>query len=104
MKSALILFALIQLGCYDPNAHRSQIVREVEGAGAGDLRTYTAPGLRAWFAKRPDFAIHISTECRPLAKVAGANWITTAEGSSCQAAANAAAWAHRPWTSDEKGY
>lgn len=104
MKSGIALLLLIQVGCYDQNAQQSAIVREVEAAGAGDLRTYTAPGLRQWFASRPELALRIASECAPLAKGAQANWIVTAEGTTCQAASGAALWVHQTFTPDAKAY
>ena len=78
---------LLLAACYDPHARDSKIVREVEAAGSGSLSTYTLPGLEQWFGERPELAIKIAYECLSLRKTAGANWLTTAEGSVCQAAA-----------------
>ena len=78
---------LLLAACYDPHAQDSKIVREVEAAGSGSLSTYTLPGLEQWFGERPELATKIAYECLPLRKRAGANWLTTAEGSVCRAAA-----------------
>ena len=72
--------------CYDSHAQDSKIVREVEAAGSGDLSTYTLQGLEQWFGERPQLATKIAYECFPIRKTATANWLTTAEGSVCQAA------------------
>jgi hypothetical protein len=83
----LLIAALgITSACYDPNAHQSKIVREVEAAGAGDLSTYNRQGLAQWFYHHQDVAIRVAKECEPIAKVAPANWNTTAEGTICTVA------------------
>src|SRR3954465_2325286 len=88
--ACLLAVLAFEIGCYDPHAHQSKIVREVEAAGSGDLTTFTQLGLRQWFGQRPELASRIFHECLPLMKTAQANWITTAEGATCQAAEGAA--------------
>ena len=107
MRSVLILAAaaLLLTACYDRNAQRSAIVRQVEAAGAGDLSTYTQQGLTQWFSTRPQLAQQIAAECVPIAKVAPANWLTTSEGTVCHVATNRAAWAaFDQMTTDTKGF
>lgn len=72
--------------CYDPHAHDSKIVREVEAAGSGDISTYTVQGLTEWFSHRPELAKKVANECAPIAKTAPANWTTSAEGTVCYVA------------------
>ena len=90
MKRILCLCSLMSVlmlaGCYDPHAQDSQIVREVEAAGAGNISTYTYQGLGQWLAQRPELAKKIAAECVPIAQKAPANWLTTAEGTTCHAA------------------
>ena len=89
IRSRIVIGAvtLLLTACSDPHARDSKIVCEVEAAGSGSLSTYTLPGLEQWFGERPELATKIAYECLPLRKTAGANWLTTAEGSVCQAAA-----------------
>lgn len=90
---ALMLFLLLA-ACYDPHAQESAIVREVEGQGAGNISTFTLPGLEQWFGATPqrrEFAAHIAEECQPLTQHSGANWQSSAEGSVCLAANRMAA-------------
>ncbi len=91
MRRTLALTILIpaisgSLACYDPHAQSSKIVREVEAAGSGDISTFTPQGLAFWFQQHPKMALQISAECAPILKTAQANWVTSAEGSVCQAA------------------
>jgi hypothetical protein len=82
----LVTAAVTQVACYDPHAHDSAIVRQIEANGSGDISTYTMPGLVAWFQQRPALATAIAAECRPVSLTANANWITSAEGTACRAA------------------
>lgn len=89
LNLGLTLLAAIAAGetaCYDPHAHDSKIVQEVEGAGSGDISTYTVPGLTEWFSHRPELAKKIANECAPIARTAPANWLTSAEGTVCYVA------------------
>ena len=83
------LTALILTSCYDPHAQSSPIVREVEAAGAGNLSTFTEPGVTEWFGKHPDLDRKILAECAPIFQRADANWYNTAEGTVCRSARRA---------------
>jgi hypothetical protein len=74
------------IGCYDPNAQQSAIVRRVEAAGAGDLSTFDALSLGTWFANRPTLATEISTACQQRQLNATASWGRSSEGTVCRAA------------------
>lgn len=87
LATVIVLAVLSESSCYDPHAQESRIVREVEAAGAGNISTYTVPGLVQWFSSRPDLARTVAGQCAPLERAAGANWGTSAEGSVCYAAA-----------------
>lgn len=84
--TAIVLAIVFVSGCYDPRAQNSRIVREVEAAGAGNLSTFTYPGLVDWFSKHPDVTKKIAGECAAAARNAPANWLTSAEGTTCRAA------------------
>ena len=88
--TATVLAAVCLSGCYDPHAQDSRIVREVEAAGAGNLSSFTYQGLVDWFFKHPDVTKKIAGECAAVARTAPANWLTTAEGTTCHAAEVAA--------------
>lgn len=83
---SLLLCLAASIACYDPHAQNSKIVREVEAAGAGNLSTYTQPGLVQWFSSRPELAKKIAAECQPISRTASADWLTTSEGTVCHAA------------------
>jgi len=83
---ALMILAFSLVGCYDPNAQRSAIVREVETAGAGDLSTYDVQSLGLWFANHQELATKVSLECAPVERAAPAGWLRSSEGSVCRAA------------------
>ncbi len=89
MRSYLfgVVLIVMSVSCYDPHAQESRIVREVEANGSGNISTYTAPGLSEWFSTRPQLAKKIAGECEPIRQIAGANWLTSSEGSVCHAAA-----------------
>jgi hypothetical protein len=103
LNLGLTLLAAIAVGetaCYDPHAHDSKIVREVKAAGAGDISTYTVPGLTEWFSHRAELATRIANECLPMAKTAPANWATSAEGTVCHVATRMAS--PPPITADQR--
>lgn len=84
---------LTLLSCYDPNAHSSKIVRELERNGSGDLSSMTTPEIGAWFANHddPKLVARINAECAQLRGRTDAGWTyRTAEGRSCAAAASLA--------------
>jgi hypothetical protein len=102
----LVPVLLFQWACYDPNAHTSPIVREVEQAGAGDISSLTSDELARWFALQPGSFVHkINDECNPLRSKAPAAWhMRTAEGRVCEAAGEIAPLKFIPYTADPKAY
>jgi hypothetical protein len=102
----LIPVLLLQWACYDPNAHTSAIVREVEQAGAGDISSVTSEELLRWFANQPDpFVQKINGECNPLRSKAPAAWhMRTAEGRVCDAVAKIAPLTFTPYGADHTRY
>ena len=100
MKAIAMFLLLSLVGCYDPRAQESAVVREVEAAGAGNLNTYTQPGLAQWFSTRSELARKIAGECGPIAGNRGANWATSAEGTVCLAANRAQPLPQ--WTADQR--
>jgi hypothetical protein len=82
--------------CYDPHAQESQVIRLLEANGAGDLNTYSAPGLQQWFSTRPKLAQQVAQLCDPISKNSAANWATSAEGTACSAAVRTRAFSFDP--------
>src|SRR5207247_10297386 len=68
----------------------SRIVKMVETAGAGDLRTTSVGSMVQWFQKHPALAIKADNLCVPVRKHAQAKWPETTEGRVCNAAARVA--------------
>ena len=104
MKSKIVIALLCGcLGaCIDPHAQNSRIVREVEANGSGDLTTYTLPDLKQWFTQRPELAKKIAAECAPISANAQANWLRSAEGTTCSAAMAVNTWIPRDWKADQR--
>jgi hypothetical protein len=97
----------IEYACHDPNAQSSQIVVEVEKAGAGtDISSLTTPELAQWFSHQPATFVHkVNDECAPLRSKAAAAWhMRTAEGRVCDAAQQAAALTFTPYDADHTRY
>lgn len=90
ISAAITVIVVNESSCYDPHAQDSKVVREVEAAGAGNISTYSVPGLAQWFSQRPELATKIASECAPIEKVASASWATSAEGSVCYVATRTA--------------
>src|SRR5690348_5142538 len=68
----------------------SPIVKMVESAGAGDLRTTSVGSMVRWFQKHPATAIKADNLCVPVRTNAQAEWPETIEGRVCNAAARVA--------------
>jgi hypothetical protein len=68
----------------------SQIVKMVENAGAGDLRTASVGSIVEWFQKHPALVITVDNLCVPVRANALAKWPETTEGRVCNAAAQVA--------------
>jgi hypothetical protein len=93
---------LASIGCYDPRAQDSRIVREVEGNGAGDLTTYDSVSLQQWFGQHPQLATKIAAECIWPSKHSDASWARSAEGTTCYAATMTAPAPE--WVADPRGW
>ena len=85
MKKHCVLLALLTLaGCAQGN--RTELMRKMEQAGAGDLRTVTSQSIEQWFLHNPDVAFEISRTCQKLRVNAPAKWGDTTDGRICMAA------------------
>jgi hypothetical protein len=89
IDTALVgLCLLTTVGCYDPNAHLSPIVRAVELRGSGDLSAMTMPEIGGWLADHVDaeFVTRLNEQCAAIRSQADAGWAyRTAEGRVCAA-------------------
>ena len=83
----LAVVALTLGGC---GRERSRIVKMVENAGAGDLRTTSVGSIAEWFQKHPVLAIQTDNLCAPTRINGLAKWPETTEGRVCNAAAQVA--------------
>lgn len=108
MKKYIVSIALLAglVGCSDPNAQSSAIVREVERAGAGDASSLQMPELVQWFANQPPTLTEkINQQCIPLRQKAPAAWhMRTAEGRICEAAGYLAPLIPHEYTADPRRY
>ncbi len=85
MKRHFFLLVLLALaGCY--REPRTELIRRMEKAGAGDLRHVTSSSLEQWFLRNPDIAVEISRTCRTLRLNAPAKWGDSTDGRICAAA------------------
>jgi len=94
MRQLALLILLALSGC--SREPRTELVRRMEEAGAGDLRSVTGPSIEQWFEWHPALAGEINRACRPLRLLAPARWNDTTDGRICAAAAQALYRAIRP--------
>lgn len=88
-RFATCLAILLAVGACE-RRRPSLIVKMVETAGAGDLRTTSVGSMVQWFQKHPTLAIKTDNLCQPVRKHALAKWPETTEGRVCNAAARVA--------------
>ena len=98
---SLILLVLLAGCAKEPP---SAIVKKVEEAGAGDLRTASQAGLEDWFRKHSDLAVEVKAMCQPVQEKATANWFSTTEGRVCSAASVASVFHFKERKGDGRGY
>lgn len=102
MRLSSILMTLALASCTrEPD---SAIVRQVEAAGAGDVRAASNDALLDWFRKHPQVGQETRKLCEPIRKDAPAKWADTTEGRVCQAAHTAAAFYFQEPQGDGKTY
>jgi hypothetical protein len=74
----------------------SRIVKKLEEAGAGDLRTATVGSLVQWLEKHPAVAMEVDDLCSHARAHGRASWPQTTEGRVCNAASHVAEFFKRP--------
>ena len=85
MRKQIAIFALLILaGC--SREPRTELIRKMEQAHAGDLRSVSNQSIEQWFERNPDVAVEISRMCRSLRSNAPAKWGDTTDGRICAAA------------------
>lgn len=100
----LVLFALIVLLAACTNEPSSEIVKKVEAAGAGDLKTASIDSIVQWFRKNQPLANEVKQLCAPIRGSASANWGDSTEGRVCQAASTASVFNFTPRKGDGRGF
>jgi hypothetical protein len=102
MRRNIVLMTVVLASCTrEPD---SPIVRRVEEAGAGNLRTASHDAVLDWFRKHQEVGQEIRKLCEPIRKDAPAEWADTTEGRVCQGAQAAAASYFKPRPSDRVGF
>lgn len=90
MRLSIIALVLVLASCSrEPD---SPIVRRVEQAGAGNVRTVSDAALLDWFRKHQDVGQPVRKLCQPLLTNTPAGWADTTEGRVCRSAQTAAAF------------
>jgi hypothetical protein len=102
VRYLLLLSCLPFVGCYDPHAQLSAVVREVEASGSGNLDFSSQNGIAVYLSNRPELAAHLNQECESLYLNSDAHWAETAEGRVCMAAHNVAPPTN--WKADSRTY
>jgi hypothetical protein len=88
---ALSLIGVAVIGMFGCTRERpSEIVRIVEKAGAGNLRTASVHSITTWFDKHQSVALRANQLCNPASASAEAVWPETTEGRVCNAAGEVA--------------
>jgi hypothetical protein len=90
MRLIIITIAVVLASC--TREADSPIVRRVEQAGAGNVRTVSDAALLDWFKKHQDVGQPVRKLCQPLLTNAPAAWANSTEGRVCRSAQTAAAF------------
>jgi hypothetical protein len=81
---AMFLFSLCSLvGCH--STHSSEIVRQVEIAGSGEVKQIPVESLMRFFDLHARLAIRIEAMCVTNRQPGSADWMVSDEGKVCQA-------------------
>jgi hypothetical protein len=102
MKHTCLLLCVLLSGCTQERP--SEIVRRVQDAGAGDVRSASQDSLEQWFRQHRDVANEIKGRCAPIQQNASATWGDTTEGRVCKAASVATVFQFTPRKGDGRGF
>ena len=100
----LVLLALMILSAACMNETPSEIVKKVEAAGAGDLKSASTDSIVQWFRKNSLLANEVKQLCTPIRRSAAASWSDSTEGRVCQAASTATVFNVTPRKGDGRGF
>lgn len=100
----LLLLAVIALLAACIKETPSEIVKKVEAAGAGDLKSASTDSIVQWFRKNQPLANEVKQLCTPIRSSAPANWADSTEGRVCQAASTATVFNFTPRKGDGRGF
>jgi hypothetical protein len=84
--NAFLFSLVVMTGCHSEPP--SEIVRQVERAGAGDVRQQPVESLMRFFDLHARLAIRVETLCATKRKTDDVNWMLSNEGKVCQAVAS----------------
>ena len=87
MRSTTLIVGLLALTGCTSQEPVSEIVRRVEIAGAGDMKTASREAIVGWLHRNPQVAADTHRDCQPVRAQATANWADSTEGRVCAAAA-----------------
>lgn len=102
MKLTCLLLLILLASCSQEPS--SEIVRRVEHAGAGDVRSASHESLEQWFLRHREVADEIRERCTPIQKGAPATWGDSTEGRVCKAASVASVFHFTPREGDGRGF
>ena len=88
-RRSLVVAAVFALSCLIgcSKEPRTELVRKLEAAGAGDVRTASTEGIEQWFKKHNKVAQEVDRTCQKLREKAPSNWAESTDGRICSAAA-----------------
>jgi hypothetical protein len=84
--SAFVLALLVITGCHSTRS--SEIVRQVEIAGSGEVKQIPVESLMRFFDLHARLAIRIEAMCVTNRQPGSADWMVSDEGKVCQAVAS----------------
>jgi hypothetical protein len=85
-KRLSVLFILVLVGCHSTAA--TEIVRQVELAGSGDVKQIQAESLMNFLDHHARLAVRIESLCVPKRQASDVDWMISDEGKVCQAVAS----------------
>lgn len=81
--AAFLFILLVMIGCH--STHPSEVVRQVEIAGSGDVKELPVESLMRFFDLHARLAIRIEALCVTNRQPGSVDWMVSDEGKICQA-------------------